>query len=54
MYILKNLKDLINKIFGILNNKANLSDLEDLKNFLLSKLEELAMACNKKFAGGGV
>jgi hypothetical protein len=47
---LKNLKDLINKIFGILNNKANLSDLEDLKNFLLSKLEELAMACNKKFA----
>ena len=47
---LKNLKDLINKIFNLLNNKANLSDLDDLKNFLLSKLEELALACNKKFA----
>ena len=47
---LKNLKDLINKILGILNNKANSSDLDDLKNFLLSKLEELALACNKKFA----
>ena len=47
---LKKLKDLINKIFNTLNTKANLSDLEDLKNFLLSKLEELALACNKKFA----
>ena len=47
---IKKLKDLINQIFNILNTKANLSDLNDLKNFLLSKLEELAMACNKKFA----
>ena len=47
---IKKLKDLINKIFSILNTKANLSDLEDLKNFLLAKLEELALACNKKFA----
>jgi len=47
---LKNLKDLINKIFELLDTKANLSDLEDLKNFILAKLEELALACNKKFA----
>ena len=26
------------------------SDLEDLKNFLLKKIDELAIACNKKFA----
>ena len=47
---IKNIKDLINKISSLLNNKANLSDLEDLKNLILSKLEELALACNKKFA----
>ena len=47
---IKNLKDLINQLFNILKTKANLSDLDDLKNFLLSKLEELALACNKKFA----
>ena len=47
---IENLKELINKIFNILKQKANLSDLEDLKNFLLQKLEEFAIACNKKFA----
>jgi hypothetical protein len=47
---IKNIKDLINKLFELLNTKANLSDLEDLKNFILAKLEELALACNKKFA----
>ena len=47
---INNIKDLINKIFAILDKKANLSDLENLKNYLLSKLEELALACNKKFA----
>lgn len=47
---IKNIKDLINKIFSQLNTKANLSDLEDLKNLILAKLEELALACNKKFA----
>ena len=47
---IEKLKNLIDQIFNILKTKANLSDLEDLKNFLLSKLEELAMACNKKFA----
>ena len=47
---IKNIKDLINKMSALLNNKANLSDLEDLKNLILAKLEELALACNKKFA----
>ena len=47
---IEKLKELINKIFGILDKKANLSDLEDLKNFLLGKIDELAFACNKKFA----
>ena len=47
---IRNIKELINKIFSILNTKANISDLDELKNLLLSKLEELALACNKKFA----
>ena len=47
---IENLKELINKIFNILNQKANLSDLEDLKNYLLQKFDEFAIACNKKFA----
>ena len=47
---IKNIKDLINKMSTLLNTKANLSDLEDLKNLILAKLEELALACNKKFA----
>ena len=47
---LEKLKNLINQIFNILKTKANLSDLEDLKNFLLGKIEELAIASMKKFA----
>ena len=47
---IEKLKELINKILNDLNEKANLSDLEDLKNFLLGKLDEFAIACNKKFA----
>ena len=47
---LERLKNLINQIFNILKTKANLSDLEDLKNFLLGKIEELAIASMKKFA----
>ena len=47
---IEKLKDLINQIFNILKTKANLSDLEDLKNFLLGKIDELALGCIKKFA----
>ena len=47
---IEKLKELINKILLSLKDKANLSDLEDLKNFLLEKLNEFAIACNKKFA----
>ena len=46
---IKKIKELIDKIFNILKDKANLSDLEDLKNFLMEKIDELALACNKKF-----
>ena len=41
---------LIEKILEMLNNKADKSDLEELREFLLSKIDELAIACNKKFA----
>ena len=44
------LKDLINQIFDILKEKANLSDLEDLRNELLGKIRELTLGCMKKFA----
>ena len=47
---IERLKGLINKLLNILKDKANLTDLEDLKNFLLGKLDEFAIACNKKFA----
>jgi len=47
---LENLKRLIDEIFELLKNKANLSDLNELRDFLLSKIDELAIACNKKFA----
>ena len=47
---LDRLKKLIDELFELLKNKADLSDLEDLKNFLLQKIDELAIACNKKFA----
>ena len=47
---IEKLKNLIEQIFDILKSKANLSDLEDLKNFLLGKIDELALGCVKKFA----
>ena len=47
---IQKLKELIDKIFNILKDKANLSDLEDLKNLLLGKIDELALGCIKKFA----
>ena len=47
---LEKLKNLINQIFNTLKTKVNLSDLEDLKNYLLGKIEELALASVKKFA----
>ena len=47
---IERLNNLIKQIFDILKTKANLSDLEDLKKFLLGKIDELAYACNKKFA----
>ena len=47
---IERLNDLIEKISNELKDKANLSDLEDLKNFILGKLDEFAIACNKKFA----
>ena len=47
---IEKIKELINKILNMLKQKADLSDLEDLKNFLLGKLDEFAIACNKKFA----
>ena len=47
---IEKLKELIDKIFDILKDKANLSDLEDLKKWLSEKLDEFAIACNKKFA----
>ena len=47
---IEKIKELINKILNMMKDKANLSDLEDLKNFLLAKLDEFAIACNKKFA----
>ena len=47
---IEKLKELIDKIFDILKDKANFSDLEDLKKWLAEKLDEFAIACNKKFA----
>ena len=47
---IEKLKKLIDQIFNILKTKANLSDLEDLKNMLLGKIDELALGCIKKFA----
>ena len=44
-------KNIIESIgFNLLKDKASLSDLEDLKNFLLGKIDELALGCMKKFA----
>ena len=47
---IENLKNLIKKIFDILKTKSNLSDLEELKNMLQGKIDELALGCLKKFA----
>jgi len=47
---IEKLKNLIDQLFNALKTKANLSDLEDLKNYLLGKIEELALASMKKFA----
>ena len=47
---IQKLKDLIDQLFNLLKDKASLSDLEDLKNFLLGKIDELALGCMKKFA----
>ena len=47
---IKNLKDLINQLFNLIKDKASLADLENLKNFLLGKIDELALGCMKKFA----
>ena len=47
---IEKLKKLIDQLFNILKTKANLSDLEDLKNMLLGKIDELALGCIKKFA----
>ena len=44
------IKKLIDHLFNALKTKANLSDLEDLKNYLQGKIEELALASMKKFA----
>ena len=47
---LANIHKLIEQILQMLNNKADKSDLDKLSDFLLSKIQELADACNKKFA----
>ena len=44
------IKNNINTIFDILNKKINVPELNDMKIFLLDKIEELAKLCNKKFA----
>ncbi len=41
---------LIEQILSMLNNKADKSDLANIHTDLLNKIEELAIACNKKFA----
>ena len=37
-------------IYSLLHLTGYDLSIEDLKNFILAKLEELALACNKKFA----
>ena len=46
---INNLKKVIELIFDQLKEKASLKDLDDLKNYLLEKVEELFMNLNKKF-----
>ena len=47
---LDTIKASINTMNIVINTKAHTSDLTSLKDFLLSKLEELGLACNRKFA----
>ena len=44
------IKASINTMNISINAKAHISDITSLKDFLLSKLEELGLACNRKFA----
>ena len=44
-----NLKRITDNIFDHLKEKASLKDLEDIKNYLLQKVEELFMGLSKKF-----
>ena len=43
------LKRITEKIFDHLKEKASLKDLDDVKNYLLQKVEELFMGLSKKF-----
>ena len=47
---INNLKENINTILDALKKKANISELNDMKIFLLDKMDELAKACARKFA----
>ena len=47
---LDTIKTSMNTMNIAINTKAQISDITSLKEFLLSKLEELGLACNKKFA----
>ena len=47
---LDTIKASMNTMNIVINTKAHSSDLTSLKDFLLSKLEELGLACNRKFA----
>jgi hypothetical protein len=47
---IEELRQLIEDIIAILKTKASEKDLKNLEDFLLSKLDELKTACNKKFA----
>ena len=47
---LDTIKASMNTMNIVINTKAHTSDLTSLKDFLLSKLEELGLACNRKFA----
>jgi len=47
---IKNIKDNLSQIMNTLSKKADMIELANLRNGLLDKLEELAKACNLKFA----
>ena len=46
---IQKLKRTIELIFDHLKEKASLKDLDDMKNYLLQKVEEIIMGLNKKF-----